>query len=72
MAVGNGTPSSGNMALGATGSAELARRAGEVLGGELAAMGINVNYAPCVDVNLNPGNPVVACARSGKCKRLPG
>ncbi len=66
MAVGEGTPLPGNMALGATGSAELARRAGEVLGCELAAMGINVNYAPCVDVNLNPQNPVVGIRSFGE------
>jgi beta-N-acetylhexosaminidase len=67
MAVGNGTtPLPGNMALGATGSSELARRAGEVLGRELAAMGINVNYAPCVDVNLNPNNPVVGIRSFGE------
>lgn len=67
MAVGEGTtPLPGNMALGATGSAELARRAGEVLGCELAAMGLNVNYAPCVDVNLNPQNPVVGTRSFGE------
>src|SRR5438552_19182486 len=36
----------GNMALGATGSPDLARRVGEATGLELAALGINVNYAP--------------------------
>jgi beta-N-acetylhexosaminidase len=59
MAVGDGTPLPGNMALGATRSKELAYKAGEVLGRELAALGINVNYAPCADVNINPKNPVV-------------
>src|SRR5512134_2680413 len=52
MAVGGGTPLPGNMAIGATGSEDLARRAGEVLGRELGAMGVNINYAPCVDVKL--------------------
>ena len=67
MAIGEGTTQlPGNMALGATGSVELARRAGEVLGRELAAMGINVNYAPCVDVNLNPQNPVVGIRSFGE------
>jgi beta-N-acetylhexosaminidase len=67
VAVGEGTtPLPGNMALGATGSAELARRAGAVLGCELAAMGINVDYAPCVDVNLNPHNPVVGTRSFGE------
>lgn len=66
MSVGDGTPLPGNMALGATGSIELARRAGEVLGHELAALGVNVNYAPCVDVNVNPQNPVVGVRSFGE------
>src|SRR5512138_3200332 len=65
MAIGDGTPLPGNMALGATGSEALARRAGEVLGRELAALGVNVNYAPCVDVNVNPHNPVVGIRSFG-------
>jgi beta-N-acetylhexosaminidase len=66
MAVGDGTPLPGNMALGATGSEDLAYRAGRVLGSELAAMGVNVNYAPCVDVNVNPFNPVVGVRSFGE------
>jgi beta-N-acetylhexosaminidase len=67
MAIGEGTtPLPGNMALGATGSTELARRAGEVLGRELAAMGINVNYAPSCDVNINPHNPVIGTRSFGE------
>jgi beta-N-acetylhexosaminidase len=67
MAVGEGTtPLPGNMALGATGSTELARRAGAVLGQELAAMGINVNYAPICDVNINPQNPVIGIRSFGE------
>jgi beta-N-acetylhexosaminidase len=66
MAVGDGTPLPGNMALGASGSAELAHKAGEVLGRELSALGINVNYAPCVDVNINPHNPVVGTRSFGE------
>ena len=67
MAVGEGTTQlPGNMALGATGSTELARKAGEVLGQELAAMGINVNYAPSCDVNINPQNPVIGIRSFGE------
>jgi beta-N-acetylhexosaminidase len=67
MAVGQGaTQLPGNMALGATGSTELARKAGEVLGRELAAMGINVNYAPSCDVNINPQNPVIGIRSFGE------
>src|SRR5688572_17576366 len=49
----------GNMALGATRSPELARKAGYVLGRELLAMGINMNFAPSLDVNTHPDNPVI-------------
>jgi beta-N-acetylhexosaminidase len=67
MAVGEGvTQLPGNMALGATGDAQLARRAGEVLGRELAAMGINVDYAPCCDVNVDPRNPVIGIRSFGE------
>lgn len=70
MAVGEGTPLPGNMALGATRSRELARKAGEVLGRELSALGVNVNYAPCADVNVNPENPVVGTRSFGEDSEL--
>jgi beta-N-acetylhexosaminidase len=70
MAVGDGTPLPGNMALGATRSRELARKAGEVLGRELSALGINVDYAPCADVNVNPENPVVGTRSFGEDPQL--
>lgn len=66
MAVGEGTPLPGNMALGATRSKDLACKAGEVIGRELAALGINTNYAPCADVNVNPQNPVVGTRSFGE------
>ena len=67
MAIGEGTTQlPGNMALGATGSTELARKAGEVLGRELAAMGVNVDYAPSCDVNINPKNPVIGIRSFGE------
>jgi len=67
MSVGEGsTQLPGNMALGATGSPELARKAGEVLGQELAAMGVNVDYAPSCDVNINPQNPVIGIRSFGE------
>jgi beta-N-acetylhexosaminidase len=72
MAVGECTPLPGNMALGAAGSVELARQAGIVLGSELAALGINVNYAPCADVNINPKNPVIGTRSFGDDPALVG
>jgi beta-N-acetylhexosaminidase len=71
MAVSEGaTQLPGNMALGATGSSRLARLAGEVLGCEMAALGINVNYAPSLDVNSNPGNPVIGVRSFGEDAEL--
>ncbi len=45
--------------VGAAGSDKLARRFGEALGAELAATGINMDYAPCLDVHSNPQNPII-------------
>lgn len=59
MAVPGTTRFPGNLALGATRSEELARRVGCALGSELAAVGINLNYAPVCDVINNAHNPVV-------------
>ena len=50
-AVGDGvTAWPGNLALGATGSEELARRAGRAIGAEVAALGGTLVYAPVCDV----------------------
>lgn len=47
------------MAIGATGSAELAYAAGKVTAIEGRALGISVNFYPVVDVNNNPRNPII-------------
>jgi beta-N-acetylhexosaminidase len=49
----------GNMALGAGRSTEDARTAARITGEELLAMGINQNFAPDADVNVNPANPII-------------
>jgi beta-N-acetylhexosaminidase len=49
----------GNMALGAGRSAPDAQSAAAVNGDELAAMGVNWNFAPVADVNMDPANPVI-------------
>ena len=45
-----GTRGTGSMAIGATGDEQCALSTGRVFGEELAALGINVNLGPCVDV----------------------
>jgi beta-N-acetylhexosaminidase len=49
----------GSMALGAARDPALARTAAAVTGKELRAIGINQNFAPVADVNVNPQNPVI-------------
>lgn len=41
------------------GSLDTTRQQGELLGAELAGMGFNLDFAPVVDVNVNPSNPVI-------------
>jgi beta-N-acetylhexosaminidase len=55
----------GSMSLGATRDAEAARRAAEVAGAELRAMGLNQNFAPDADVNVDPANPVIGVRSFG-------
>lgn len=49
----------GAMALGAGRSTADARTAGAIAGRELIAMGVNTNFAPVCDVNVNALNPVI-------------
>ncbi len=46
-------------ALGATGDEGLAFEAGGLLGRELRAVGVDQDFAPVVDVDTNPANPVI-------------
>jgi beta-N-acetylhexosaminidase len=55
----------GNMALGAGRSTRDARQSAQVIGSELASVGINQDYAPVSDVNVNPANPVIGVRSAG-------
>ena len=57
--LGTGTNFPGNMAIGATKNEQSSYDTGSVIGKELNSLGINVNFAPSVDVNNNPLNPVI-------------
>lgn len=72
MAIGDATPFPGNLALGATRSEKLANRVGRALGREVAAVGVNVDFAPVCDVNNNPANPVVGTRSFGEDPALVG
>ncbi|WMJ86948.1 beta-N-acetylhexosaminidase [Anaerocolumna sp. MB42-C2] len=61
----------GAMLIGATGKKEYAYEAGKITGAELKALGINMDLAPVLDINSNPGNPVIgARAYSGDGKTV--
>ncbi len=47
------------MMLGAVQNAELIYQYGKIVGEQCKRIGITVNYAPVVDINNNPDNPVI-------------
>jgi beta-N-acetylhexosaminidase len=55
----------GNAALGAVDDVELTRSVYAALGADLAALGINLDLAPTVDVNTAAGNPVIGTRSFG-------
>jgi beta-N-acetylhexosaminidase len=60
----------GNMALGATRRPADAFGAANVTAKELGALGINQNFAPVADVNINPLNPVIGVRSFGEDPEL--
>lgn len=55
----------GAMAIAATGKPENAAKTANLLAAEMRAVGINVDYAPDLDVNNNPNNPVIGIRSFG-------
>ncbi|MFT3681857.1 MAG: glycoside hydrolase family 3 N-terminal domain-containing protein [Ferruginibacter sp.] len=47
------------MMLGAVQDSSIIYRYGKLVGAQCRRLGINVNYAPVVDINNNPNNPVI-------------
>ena len=62
----------GNLALGVVDDVELTRAVAAAMGGELAAVGVNLNFAPVADVNTNPHNPVIGVRSFGADPALVG
>ncbi|MGK2963000.1 MAG: glycoside hydrolase family 3 protein, partial [Gemmatimonadaceae bacterium] len=56
---GGGTVFPPVMAIGATGSDDLAYKLGRVLGAEARAVGVHMTFGPVLDVNANPLNPII-------------
>jgi beta-N-acetylhexosaminidase len=55
----------GNLALGAVDDLRLTEDVARALGTRLARLGIGLDYAPDVDVNSNPDNPVIGVRSFG-------
>jgi beta-N-acetylhexosaminidase len=51
--------------IGKSGSAQKARAFGESIGEQLRAFGFNMNFAPVLDVDSNPDNPVIGSRSFG-------
>lgn len=56
----------GQMAIAAAGSTQDAYQAAYISGVELRSMGINMNFAPVLDVNNNAANPVIGVRSFGE------
>ena len=61
----DGTEMPGNMALGAANDYENTKEVGAIIGKELNALGVNMNFGPVVDVNSNQKNPVIGVRSFG-------
>jgi beta-N-acetylhexosaminidase len=55
----------GNLALGFVDDPHLTESVAASIGRDLAAIGVNLNYAPDADVNANPDNPVIGVRSFG-------
>ena len=56
------------LTLGAMNDAETVYQVGRAIGRQCRRMGIHVNYAPVVDINNNPANPVIGLRSFGEDK----
>src|SRR5450432_3166660 len=57
-------------AVGVSGSATLAREVGALIGREVRAVGFDMNYAPVLDIDTNPDNPIIAARSFGRTPEL--
>lgn len=60
----------GNLALGSADDPRLTEQVARAIGTDLAAAGINLNYAPVADVNANADNPVIGVRSFGSDSAL--
>ncbi|MFL6681994.1 MAG: glycoside hydrolase family 3 protein [Burkholderiaceae bacterium] len=63
--IAGGLEMPGNMALGACDDVAMTTACAGLLGAELRALGLNFVFAPVLDVNSNPSNPIVGVRSFG-------
>lgn len=59
-----------NLTLGAVQDTSLIRKYGERVGQQCKRVGIQINFAPVVDINTNPENPIIGNRSFGSDRRL--
>jgi beta-glucosidase-like glycosyl hydrolase/CubicO group peptidase (beta-lactamase class C family) len=57
-----------NMTLGAIKDLKLIEKVGEMMGKESKRMGVHFNFAPVLDINTNPKNPIIGTRSFGEDK----
>ncbi len=59
-----------NMTLGAIKDKELVKRTGAAIAKHCNRIGVHINFAPVIDVNTNPVNPIIGNRSFGETKEL--
>ncbi len=59
-----------NMTLGAIKNKELIERVGQHIGEHCKRIGVHFNFAPVVDINTNPNNPIIGNRSFGQDRNL--
>ncbi len=64
------TDTPGNMALGAINNPNTTQKIANIIGSELYNLGINLNFAPVIDINNNSLNPIIGVRSFGSDPEL--
>ncbi len=57
-----------NMTLGAINDVSLVEKTGQYIGEHCKRLGVHINFAPVVDINTNPNNPIIGNRSFGEDK----
>ena len=66
----HGSSYPGNLALGVVDDVALTESVAAAIGSDLAAAGVNLDFAPVADVNTNPRNPIIGVRSFGSDPEL--